>query len=168
MVKEFIQRTRLLLKTALGRDLDGLELLQRDHLKIEAFFLQWRIMRSEEARKRIFSSLRTEVFAHLHLEEAAFYPSCEKLPNLKRAITECKNDHKQLKALFHELGEHPFMSDAAEVKMKILREELTLHFKKEENEIFPRFRMTAKKSQFERVSREIRANQHGKVEKEAA
>jgi hemerythrin superfamily protein len=168
MLKETIQRARFLVRTLTKRRLDGLDLLERDHVWVEMLFLQWRFARSKGRKQRIFESIKRELLSHGHLEESIFYPACDKFPEMKRRVSEALQDHKQFKILFKEIDDLTITSDKADVKMRILMDEVKQHVNMEENQMFPRYRMLAKKIQIDRLNRDLRASKDLDMEKEAA
>ncbi|MEO5969846.1 MAG: hemerythrin domain-containing protein [Bdellovibrionia bacterium] len=170
MVKETIQRAGFFVRSLTNRRLDGLDLLERDHVGVEMLFLQWRFARSKGRTQRIFESIKRELLTHGHLEESIFYPACDKFPEMKRMVSEALQDHKQFKILFKEIDDLTITSDRADVKMRILMEEVKQHVNMEENQMFPRYRMLAKKTQIDRLNRDLRANKEleWRKEKEAA
>jgi len=168
MVKETIQRAGFLIRTLTQRRLDGLDLLERDHVGAEMMFLRWRFARSKGRKQWIFENIKREVLTHTHMEESVFYPACVKFPELKRMVAEGVEDHKQFKLLLKEIGELPITSEKANIKMKILMEEVKQHVNMEENKMFPRYRALAKKIQIDRLNRDLRMSKESEQKKEAA
>ncbi|CAM6053772.1 unnamed protein product [Sphagnum tenellum] len=168
MVKETLQRAGFLIRTITQRRLDGFDLLEQDHIRLDLLFLQWRFARSKPRKQRIFDNIKKEILVHTQLEESVFYPACEKIPDLKRLVSESLQDHKQFKILLRELDDLTITSEKASVKMRILREEIKQHVNKEENQMFPRFRALAKKIQIDRVNRDLKFGKFSEPKKEAA
>jgi len=156
MVKESMQRIGFLIRAFTQRRLDGLDILEMDHMRVELLFLRWRFTTRLSAREELFSMIKKELLNHAQLEETVFYPACEKILELKRLVADSQEEHKIIKALLREISELPQNHERTITKMRVLMEEVEHHVWEEENMIFPRIRFFMKKNQLDKLSRDLR------------
>lgn len=168
MLRQTLQRLGFVFRKLTRRQLDVLDQLEEEHIRVEMLFLQWRLSRNEGQRKRLFDQIRQALSAHMHREETLFYPACAKIRDLKDQVNEGFAEHRQVKTLLKELASLTQTSERANAKMRALVRAVEHHVSEEENELFPKVRMTMKKGQFNQLSRKIRVSRRAKVQKLAA
>lgn len=161
MVRQSLQRTRFLFRALTRQKLEGMDLLESDHIRVELLFLRWRLS-SAAKRAEIFGEIRRELIEHMRLEETRFYPECENVTELMRMVAEAYQEHRQIKMLLKEISGHSHDSEGVRQKMRVLMEEVENHIYKEENSLFPRVRVFMKRNQLLKLSRDLRS---GKVQK---
>lgn len=162
MVKETLQRSVFIIRSLTQRKLDALDLLEMDHLRLDLLFLRWRFSFDHRRRGDLFDQIKREFLAHSHLEETIFYPTCEKIPELKRLTADAKEEHKFIKILIKEITGLSQADERSVKKMKVLHEEIAKHAKEEENIFFPRVREFMKKGQLDKMNRSLRLAKQGK------
>jgi hemerythrin superfamily protein len=169
MVNEALQRIGFLFRSITRRQLDLLDQLEGDHIRVEMLFFRWRFAREEALRRRIFANIERELLEHSKLEEEVFYPACENLPQAETLMKEAYEEHSKVKHLLKELAGMPsHTSDRSVSKMKQLIRMVEHHVHDEENELFPLVRSYMKKSQLNKLGREFKAAKLKRSEKMAA
>jgi iron-sulfur cluster repair protein YtfE (RIC family) len=162
MIRESIQRLGFAYRRLTQRKLDILDQLEEEHIRVELKFLQFRFSKNVETRRKLIQQIKKDLLRHMHLEETIFYSACSEIAELKEMIAESRVEHKQVRALLEDIGDHSPTSERVSAEMKVLMEEVEHHVYEEENEIFPRVRTYMKKSQLNKLSREFRKAKHEK------
>lgn len=140
MVEQLLRRARLLAKAALGRDTDGLDQLQMDHMKVEMLFAQAKASRNQSRREAIFKRIHKELTLHTYAEESVLYPMFEKDDSLKSLVLEAYEEHKQIKTLLREIQALTAGSEKFDAKLSLLLENVMHHVREEEGALFPKIR----------------------------
>jgi len=154
MVKQLTQRLELAFRVITQRNLDVLDQLEKDHIRIEMLLMQWKLIKSEKFRERLLGSIRQEFSVHSTLEESLFYPACEKFKELESMISNSYLEHKEVKAELKAISSLSQTSDKAATQMRKVTEAIEGHVSKEENDLFPRVRKLMRPAQLQRLARE--------------
>ena len=163
-----IQRTRFLFRILTRRKLDVLDLLERDHLRVEVLYLRWKLSRDSGQQEKIFSQIKKELLAHSHFEETVFYPACEKINNLRPFIAASYEEHKQFKIDLREMSHLSMIGEKAHFKMNDLMQKVNQHVQEEESDLFPQVRSLMKANDLYKLAREFRNLRRGQVSRVAA
>ena len=115
--------------------MNALELLKKDHQRISDLFAD---ARTYTDMRRLFSTIKSELELHAHLEETLFYPEYEKHERLKFLVQDAQTQHGLIKELLRELESQE--GPEFENSFQTLMAEVQLHITEEENEIFPQVR----------------------------
>ena len=115
--------------------MNALELLKQDHRRIADLFAD---AKTYVDMKRLFTTIKSELESHAHVEESVFYPEYQRHGILRDLIEDAKSQHKLVKELLQDLE----IQDGPEFEnsFQTLMAEVQLHFTTEENEIFPHVR----------------------------
>jgi hemerythrin-like domain-containing protein len=131
--------------------LDAIELLQRDHRKVEDLFHQYEQAgeRAHKTKRELVEQISSELEVHTALEEEIFYPAAEAAASKddKQQVREGYEEHHVVKVLLGELaGMRP--EQAAErirpedteydPKVTVLMENVRHHIEEEESELLPK------------------------------
>ena len=115
--------------------MNALELLKKDHQRISDLFAD---ARTYTDMRRLFSTIKSELELHAHLEETLFYPEYEKHERLKFLVQDAQTQHGLIKELLRDLESQE--GPEFENSFQTLMAEVQLHITEEENEIFPQVR----------------------------
>ena len=114
---------------------DVVELLESQHKEVDTLFE--RIEKGEGDRGALFTELADKLAAHATVEEKVFYPAVmarETNDLLKEAVEE----HLSIKRLLADLIGLDPKDDEFDAKLKVLKEQVTHHaHKEEEDKLFP-------------------------------
>ena len=115
--------------------MNALELLKKDHQRISDLFAD---ARTYTDMRRLFSTIKSELELHAHLDETLFYPEYEKHERLKFLVQDAQTQHGLIKELLRDLESQE--GPEFENSFQTLMAEVQLHITEEENEIFPQVR----------------------------
>ena len=137
MIKDNIQRLRLIVKSVANQKLDALDLLQIDHIKVRTLFLQLRTTKNSKRQQHIWKRIEREYLAHALAEESVFYPACAEFEKLKTIIMEFEEEHRLAKSLMRSIDSLRHDSERWLPKIYLLMENIEHHVEREESIIFP-------------------------------
>jgi hemerythrin superfamily protein len=165
MVRESLQRMGFFLRALTQRKLDGLDLLESDHIRVETLFFRWRMSRRPQAKEKLFQEIKKNLLLHAELEEEVFYPTCSQFSELKEYVLEAYEEHEIIVDLLKEISQMPQKSQKAHAKVSVLMEQVEHHVREEENSFFPQVRLILSKVQFDRLSRDIRTTKQAQIKR---
>lgn len=119
--------------------MDAIEMLTRDHRKVEELFGKLERTADPSARAELVQELADEVLVHAHVEEQVVYPTArERLEDADDLVRDALREHQEVEKKLLELldadaGDGDFMEKVTE-----LRDLIDHHVEEEENELFPR------------------------------
>ncbi len=166
MIKDNIQRLRLIVKSVANRKLDALDLLQIDHIKLRTLFLQLRTSKSRSRQLRLWKRIEKDFQAHSLVEETVFYPACLEFERLKTLILESEEEHRLAKSLIRSIDALSSDSERWLPKIYLAMENIEHHVLREENSVFPLVRRFMDYMELQNLGDRILAAK--KVEREAA
>jgi hemerythrin-like domain-containing protein len=134
---------------------NALEMLKEDHRKVAELFSQAEAAQSEAQRRKLFEQIKTELEAHAHLEETAFYPTLKQRDELKDLVLEALEEHKQVKTLLREIENLVEGSEKFDAKLKVLKDNVEHHVEEEENEMFQKIRQVFQREELEQLGQEL-------------
>jgi hemerythrin superfamily protein len=117
--------------------MDILDLIKKDHRKIETLFSAIETTDDTQKLYECFNQLYEEINLHAEVEEQTFYPAIlEYCENTEEVIDEAQNDHDEAKQLLEEI--ESLSPTSAEFKQKIreLKQVIQHHVQSEENQVF--------------------------------
>ncbi|HXG68755.1 MAG TPA: hemerythrin domain-containing protein [Blastocatellia bacterium] len=132
-----------------------LEMLKEDHRKVAELFSQAEAAEGEAQRRKLFEQIKTELEAHAHLEETAFYPALKQRDELKDLVLEALEEHKQVKTLLREIENLVEGSEKFDAKLKVLKDNVEHHVEEEENEMFQKIRQVFQREELEQLGQEL-------------
>lgn len=135
------------------RGSDALDLLERDHRRIEALLEQGveTDAASLTTRKAIFEQLARELAVHEQIEEKILYPALKSHAEAKDIVLEGYQEHHVADVLVKELHEMPPSDERWGAKLKVLKESLEHHIKEEEGEMFKTARSVLSREQLAEI-----------------
>jgi iron-sulfur cluster repair protein YtfE (RIC family) len=170
MLTRVAARIPVLFKTFTDRKLDAIEILIRDHLKIESLFVRFQVLSRlseripgratgiKRRRDRIFLQIRKELEKHMIAEEQVFYPACEAHEGTHALAMKSFEKHEQVKTLIRDLNHLSLSDEAFEPKLILLMEDVIDHVREEEEMLFPRARKIFTRSHLLKMAAQIRSN----------
>ncbi|MBI3543671.1 MAG: hemerythrin domain-containing protein [Deltaproteobacteria bacterium] len=157
MILESIRRARLLVKSVANAQLDAIDMLMIDHVRVRALFVQLRATRNLERRHRIWERIRAELETHTRIEEEVFYPACEKVEQLRELAIEAREEHRQVKALLTAIDALAKDSEKWNPKVYLAIENVEHHVREEENRLFPRVRLAFDRDELKDLGERLRS-----------
>ncbi|HEX3281180.1 MAG TPA: hemerythrin domain-containing protein [Pyrinomonadaceae bacterium] len=136
--------------------MDAFELLKKDHKKVSQLFQEVEAA-SGQAKKHIFSQLKTELDVHAKTEERIFYPALENKDAAREITLEAYEEHNVVKDLLAELDSGDPAQDEWDAKLTVLKENVEHHVEEEEGELFSKARQVLSKSEIEELGVEMEA-----------
>ena len=128
---------------------DGLDMLERDHRRLEALLKQG--VETEEGaladRRAIFATIARELAVHEQIEEKVLYPVLKAHAESKDIVLEGYQEHHVADVLIKELRELPPSDERWGAKLKVLQESLEHHIGEEEGEMFKTARSVLSREQ---------------------
>ena len=117
-------------------DNDALSLLKGDHDEVKKLFKE---IEAEEDKEAIFNQIKGTLEVHVTIEEEIFYPAVKKARSeeVKDEVREAYEEHRQIKALLAAIADISPDDESYSAKIKVLKEDVEHHVKKEEGEMFP-------------------------------
>lgn len=156
-------RVPTLVKRVSKAQLDAMDLLKLDHMKVELLFMQIRATRDKKVREKLVRSLAKELETHARLEESIFYPECEKHEELRDQILESYEEHDQIKTLLADIQSSPSGSPQFMAKLTVLMEDVNHHVQEEEETLFPKVRETLQSRAIARLTAELQQAKQGRA-----
>jgi hemerythrin superfamily protein len=121
---------------------DAIQLLKKDHAKVETLFAQYGKARSARDKGRIAANICKELKIHTRIEEKVFYPAARDHLRHELMIDEAVVEHAHIKELVADLEARTPDDDLYDADMKVLMDYVKHHVKEEERELFPKLRST--------------------------
>ena len=125
----------------MARGLDALELLRKDHERVEQLFRRFERGRGEEDRSGLIEEACAALTEHADLEEQYFYPVVQAITGDEELVEEAQIEHASVRQLIEALqgGAQGPRELAA---FRVLIEYVRHHVQEEEERIFPLVRKT--------------------------
>lgn len=143
------------------RGSDGLDMLERDHRRLEALLKQAVETDPEslDDRRAALAQLGRELVVHEQIEEKVLYPVLKSHAEAKDIVLEGYQEHHVADVLLKELQELPPSDERWGAKLKVLQESLQHHIQEEEGEMFKTARSVLSPEQLEEVGARMAAMQ---------
>jgi hemerythrin-like domain-containing protein len=141
-----------------GKD-DGLDLLERDHRRLEAL-LEDGTNTTEEAtdeRKALLRTIVQELTIHELIEEKILYPVLKSHAEARDIVLEGYQEHHVADLVVKELQQLPPSDERWGAKLKVLKENIEHHIKEEEGEMFKTARSVLGREQLEEIGAQMQA-----------
>ncbi|MDQ5845481.1 MAG: hemerythrin domain-containing protein [Acidobacteriota bacterium] len=139
-----------------GGTMDAFELLKNDHKKVSELFKQIESA-SGQAKKQLFSQVKSELDLHAHIEEKFLYPALENTKEAREITLEAYEEHKVVKELLAELAAAGTLNDEWDAKFTVLKENVEHHVEEEEGELFDKAEDALGDEKVERIGAEMEA-----------
>ncbi len=133
--------------------MNAIELLKKDHNKVERLFQKVKATEEGEEHKELFKKIKAELDAHTHIEEKIFYPRLKEEEELADITLEGIEEHHQAKMFLRELASLSEDSEKFEPKLKVLMEDITHHVQEEQGEMFPKVQKIIDEAELEELGK---------------
>ena len=118
---------------------DAIDLLKKDHRKVEGLFKEFRNADNGRAKRSLARDICTELAMHAKLEEKLFYPTAKReAPEASDDVNEGIVEHEGIKRLVKQIPEMSASDELFESRMTVLEEYVKHHVKEEESTMFPK------------------------------
>ncbi len=142
--------------------MDVFEILRKDHEETLGRFrkLEETTPQDSDLRRRQFSTLNTELLAHLQAEEDAFYPPLLQSKYREDAL-EAVEEHHVLELVLRDLQETEPRTERWKPKLRVLKEIMEHHIQEEEDKIFDEIRTILSHGTAEKMGMQFNAKKRG-------
>jgi hemerythrin superfamily protein len=135
---------------------DVLDLLERDHRRVEGLFAR-SALSSTEARFAVVTEIVAALTVHAQLEESEIYPAIDRtLGAAKKMMDLRREEHAEMKAILDRLAAGTSDSDEFVADLRRLQVLVQAHVAVEEGEIFPAFRAAARPRELRQLAARAR------------
>ena len=125
----------------LQSDLDIMQILHRDHMKVDELFFQFAKSEDDSEKKGIVDQIILELGLHAKAEEELVYPEIrDGKEEVEDMMDEADTEHHVVKFLCAELADMKPSDDYFESKVTVLSELVKHHVQEEEKEIFEKLK----------------------------
>ena len=116
----------------------AITMLKADHKKVSGLFAEFEKARAASTKKKLVSTICTELSVHAQVEEEIFYPAVKAALKDKALIPEAVVEQATMKDLIGQIeGVQPY-GEMYDAKVKVLCEYVKHHVKEEHTEMFPK------------------------------
>lgn len=136
--------------------MNAIELLTKDHRKVEELFAELEQAEGGAARSEIFQRICEEVLVHAHAEEQVLYPAArEQLEDADELVQDSLEEHHAVeerltKLLEMDPDDASFLQRCLEV-----RDLIDHHVEEEENQLFPQMRAQLEEQELDAMGEEL-------------
>ena len=117
---------------------DAIAILKADHKKVSGLFAEFEKARAASTKKRLVSSICSELSVHTQVEEEIFYPAVKAALKDKVLVPEANVEHATIKDLIGQIEGVDAGTEMYDAKVKVLSEYVKHHVKEEHTEMFPK------------------------------
>lgn len=121
----------------MARSLNALDLLRRDHEKVQKLFDRFEKAKNEDKQHELCEQIVSELRTHTRIEEQVFYPCLQEATGREDLFQEASIEHETISNLLDQLEGEQADAPRFQSMVKVLAEYVTHHVKEEEEEIFP-------------------------------
>jgi hemerythrin superfamily protein len=126
----------------MARGLDALELLRKDHQRVEQMFRRFERSRGEEDLSGLIEEACVALSEHADLEEQYFYPVVLEMTGYEQLVREAQIEHATARQLIQALRSGKAEGAHQRAMFRVLVEYVRHHVQEEEERIFPLVRKT--------------------------
>ena len=117
---------------------DAISMLKADHKKVGGLFADFEKARTAATKKKLVSTICTELSVHAQVEEEIFYPAVKAALKDKELIPEAIVEQATMKELIGQIEGVEPGGEMYDAKVKVLAEYVKHHVKEEHTEMFPK------------------------------
>ena len=117
---------------------DAIAMLKADHKRVSGLFADFEKARAATTKKKLVSTICTELSVHAQVEEELFYPAVKAALKDKELIPEAVVEQATMKALIGQIEGVEPDGEMYDAKVKVLSEYVKHHVKEEHTEMFPK------------------------------
>lgn len=135
-----------------GRE-DAVQLLERDHRRLEALLEQGEdtTERAITTRNALLDTITAELAAHELMEEKVLYPALKAHAETRDIVLEGYQEHHVADVIVKELHALEPSDERWGAKFKVLKESIEHHIEEEEGEMFPTARSVLSRDELEEL-----------------
>ena len=117
---------------------DAITMLKADHKKVSGLFAEFEKATAATTKKKLVSTICTELSVHAQVEEEVFYPAVKAALKDKELIPEAVVEQATMKDLIGQIEGIEPDGEMYDAKVKVLSEYVKHHVKEEHTEMFPK------------------------------
>ena len=117
---------------------DAITMLKADHKKVSGLFAEFEKATGATTKKKLVSTICTELSVHAQVEEEVFYPAVKAALKDKELIPEAVVEQATMKDLIGQIEGIEPNGEMYDAKVKVLSEYVKHHVKEEHTEMFPK------------------------------
>ena len=117
---------------------DAITMLKADHKKVSGLFAEFEKATGATTKKKLVSTICTELSVHAQVEEEVFYPAVKAALKDKELIPEAVVEQATMKDLIGQIEGVEPDGEMYDAKVKVLSEYVKHHVKEEHTEMFPK------------------------------
>lgn len=140
--------------------LNVIEVLEKDHRKVEKLFETLETKKATSAQKMVFQELADELDRHAMAEEKAVYPKAERMEETQDIASHSYEEHAGVRKMLHEMDSMDPEDKNWMKKVKELKETVTHHVEEEEGELFPKMEKLFTSDQLQEMAKEVEEIKH--------
>ena len=137
--------------------MDAIEMLEEQHRDVEDLFDE---LESAEAsdKQDLFDELADQLAVHAAIEELHFYPAV-RARRTEDILLESLEEHRTIKRLLADLLQLDPRNEDFAPKVQVLKQQVELHVKEEEDELFPKVRKVLDRKQLIALAEDMSVTQ---------
>jgi hypothetical protein len=136
---------------------DALDLLERDHRRLEELLKSGTAARAAARRTAILGTITRELTAHELIEEKVLYPELKSHAEARDIVLEGYQEHHVADVVLKELQRLPPSDERWGAKLKVLKENIEHHIEEEEGEMFKTARTVLSRKQLQELGTRMQA-----------
>jgi hemerythrin-like domain-containing protein len=138
---------------------DPIEMLERDHRRLEALFKKGEATttRGTRVRRELLDALTAALAVHERIEEKVLYPALKRHADAREIVLEGYQEHHVADVLVRELHRMPPTDERWGAKLKVLKENIEHHIEEEEGDMFKTARSVLTRAQLDALGRQMEA-----------
>ena len=117
---------------------DAITMLKADHKKVSGLFAEFEKATGATTKKKLVSTICTELSVHAQVEEEVFYPAVKAALKDKELIPEAVVEQATMKDLIGQIEGIEPNGEMYDAKVKVLSEYVKHHVQEEHTEMFPK------------------------------
>jgi len=137
--------------------MDAIEMLEEQHADVEDLFDELEGADASD-KQDLFDELADTLAVHAAIEELHFYPAV-KAQRTEDILLESLEEHLTIKRLLADLIQLDPRNELFEPKLKVLKEQVQLHVKEEEDGLFPKVRKILDRKQLVALAEDMSVTQ---------
>ncbi len=127
-------------------DQNAIDILMADHKKVKKLFKDYQTLiedeRSNHEKEKLATTICEELENHATIEEEIFYPRVRAVLHDKNLMDEAQVEHDSFQELINQIRSMNPEDDLYDAKVTVLGEYVEHHVKEEEDEMFPKVRIS--------------------------
>ncbi len=142
-------------KSKTAEDMSVLNLLQRDHIKVQTLIQEAENTRNPQMSRELIQQLRLDLITHMEAEEQTIYRAFESFRDLREYLESSKDDHEEIRASLDALSDLKPGTENFDRKLQDLKFMLNQHIEDEEDELFRTLRSKVTEMELVRLAGEF-------------